>query len=150
MKLADSTFVATLVTTTVAAILAKAFGAGGWVFAVANLAIVVGYTYTAIFITPYFKVDRGTRQAATLFFFLCAATHVELAVHFVSGDQFDWDSWHLVLIHSTQAASIARFVYGLRRSAIVDRDTLRDLTDSAEADDPNGESVRKAREALGE
>ena len=147
---ADYRFLALLLAASAGAVAAKLLGVGGSAFLAGNAAIVLGYLYVAVNIAPYFKVDRGTKIAAISFFVLCASTHTELIVHAALDRPLDYESWHMVLIHALQAASILRFVYGLRRSAIVDRDTLRDLTDSAEVDQPHGKSVRKAREALGE
>ena len=150
MKLADSTFLATLIFVIVAGIVGKSLGGGETIFVAGNLGIVAGYSYTAVFIAPYFKVDRGTRQAAVLFFFACAGTHLELVYHALADRPFDYGSWHMVMLHAIQFGSIARFVYGLRRTAIVDRGTLRDLADAAEKDHPPTEAIGKAREALGD
>lgn len=150
-KRADGLLIGLTLAATIIAVAAQLLGARGTTFAISNLVILGSYAYVAVQIAPFFRVDAGTKAAAVIFFLLCGVgTHGELFVHTVLDEPMDWGSWHLALIHAIQAASVFRFIYGLRRSAIVDRSTLRDLTDSAEKNHPNGESVRKAREALGE
>ena len=100
-------------------------------FALTNFGIMGGYLYVVIFVAPYFKVDNDTKLAAAVFFATCATTHLELAMHtLVTDNGFDLDdltSVHMMVIHSVQVIAIWKFVLGLRKAAILDRQRLKEL-----------------------
>lgn len=93
------------------------------VFAVENLAIVVGYIFLAFAVVPYMQIQPWTKVWGTLFFFTCGLTHTELAIHayledglgFADGDI----DLHMHLIHLVQAASVWGFVHGLYREFVI-------------------------------
>lgn len=121
-------------------------------FAVTNLGIMAGYIFVATSVAPFFRVDFDTKVGAILFFATCATTHLELALHTLyDTDGFskeDLTSWHMMIIHTVQVTAIWRFVLGLRKAAIIDRQRLQDLT-KREANVSEQEAKRVADEAYG-
>ena len=96
-------------------------------FVSGNLLIAIGYVFIAFNIAPYFDTDRDTKVAAILFFATCAATHVELALHTAFSDGMDLTdlrSWHSLFIHALQPVALWRFLFGLRKAAIIERERI--------------------------
>lgn len=86
-------------------------------FGASNLGIALGYAFICFVVVPHFPVRMlQTKLGGGVFFFTCALTHLELAVHsFVRGG-LDYDSilsWHMLAIHTVQVASVWVFVWGL-------------------------------------
>ena len=98
---------------------------GDVVFFVANLIIVLGYTTVAAYFAVVELEDggirKGQKRAAMAFFFLCASTHVELAVHGLAGTNIVAPdvAWHMVVIHVPQALSIVAMILYTARYGIV-------------------------------
>ena len=90
---------------------------GDVLFWLSNLAIVAGYMVAAAYFRSAPKADVRTpqRRAGIAFFFFCALTHVELAVHGLTGTPLVTPnvSWHMILIHVPQGVSIWVMVLGI-------------------------------------
>ena len=99
--------------------------AGDLVFWVSNLAIVFGYmTVAGYFATVESEsggVGRHQKWAGMAFFFLCASTHAELAVHALTDVPILQPNvaWHFVVIHVPQAVSIWAMIYFVRKCGLV-------------------------------
>lgn len=86
-------------------------------FVLANLGIVVGYTFLAVAVVPRAAARlRRTKIGGVVFFFTCALTHLELAIHAAFSGGVTLDellSWHMAVIHLVQVISVWAFVTGL-------------------------------------
>lgn len=103
-------------------ILALNLAVGDVLFWISNLAIVMGYTTVAAYFakTNDRDVRRDQKIAGLCFFFLCASTHVELAIHGITGYALLEKnvSWHMILIHVPQGVSIWVMIYTVARHGI--------------------------------
>lgn len=87
------------------------------VFGLSNLGIALGYAFICFVIVPSFRVRLiQTKVGGGVFFFTCALTHTELAIHSIVKGGLDYDSmlsWHMIAIHTTQVLAVWVFVWGL-------------------------------------
>lgn len=92
---------------------------GDVLFWISNLAIVLGYTTFSAYVWLHAPGDvpRPQKVAASAFFFLCASTHVELAIHAITGTRLVTPDvpWHMVLIHVPQGLSIWLFIISVTK-----------------------------------
>lgn len=90
----------------------------------ANFGILFGYLTAALFLCSGkapLPLSGVTRAHGVLFFFLCAMTHVELAVHAYLREPLVIDDpipWHVWIIHLPQAYSIIAFLGFFGRDAM--------------------------------
>ncbi len=84
-----------------------------FLFILANVAIVAGYAFAAIFVAPRFRhLDMRTKVGGIGFFALCALTHVHIATTGTDHGSMS-GSWFWVLEHLAQAVAVWVFLLGL-------------------------------------
>lgn len=87
-----------------------------------NLIIVGGYLFISKEIAPKLKVTRkATIYGGIAFFMLCAATHLEEALHAFSEGNI-WTLKHAIVmlaIAVAQAVAVVVFIYGLYREFVL-------------------------------
>ena len=101
------------------------FALAQWTFTIENLVIVLGYIFMAFAVVPYMQISTSTKVWGSLFFFFCALTHIELAVHSYTQESLGFPDksidLHMHLIHFVQALSVWGFVHGLYREFVTPR-----------------------------
>lgn len=94
-------------------------------FVFSNAAIVAGYGFVAVRVTPVLPVRKLTRYGATAFFLLCALTHMDQIVHTLGDRSETWghitQQGHMLFIHVPQAVAVWIFAIGF----FLDLDRLR-------------------------
>lgn len=74
----------------------------------ANLAIVAGYVIVPFTVLRHLPLTRSVRISGSLFFGLCALTHVSMAFGFE-------DTRFMLGVHIAQAIAVIAFVWGFYR-----------------------------------
>lgn len=82
------------------------------VFAAENVTIALGYFWALAYVVPLLPIRRITTVAGCGFFWFCALTHFEHAVHTLFEDY--QPAWHDHYIHAPQAVAIWVFLIRFR------------------------------------
>lgn len=95
------------------------------VFTITNVVIILGYIFVAFAVVPYMEIRTWTKVWGAIFFFFCALTHMELALHAYTETGLGFDTrgidFHMHFVHIVQAISVWGFVTGLYREFVIPR-----------------------------
>jgi hypothetical protein len=102
-------------------------------FVIANAVIALSYIITGIYITGKFYLPLTSREnmafkvSASVFFLMCAMTHIEQALHGATNTPMDYTAFHMLAIHVLQAVAAPIFVLTFLRGWLRDQEWDRNL-----------------------
>jgi hypothetical protein len=90
-------------------------------YALFNIGITLAYFFVASAVMPNVAVSRRwVTIAAVGFFTTCGFTHLDMAVHAITGAP-EWPEWHMWVNHLVQLFAAWAFVIGLYFEFVTDK-----------------------------
>lgn len=93
-------------------------------FAIVAIIVCSGFVTLFARVAPYFKIAPETKLAGMLFYLMAAATYFVLAIKTfdasISVPPWLASSWYMLMIHTTLALVLWRFILGVQHARVED------------------------------